>query len=122
MRLATPTCPHCRERAVAALETVPITMSFEGDPREGSVRYGDGANNVLDWNHQRPVVGPGGRPLVVCVNGHQWETVIEDETRTRPHLLASPCDCRCVRFCDQNIPSQRALRKMHRGGVKVPRC
>lgn len=84
MRLATPTCPHCRERAVAALETVPITMSFEGDPREGSVRYGDGANNVLDWNHQRPVVGPGGRPLVVCVNGHQWETVIEDETRTRP--------------------------------------
>lgn len=79
MRLATPTCPDCRERAVAALETIPITMAFVGDPREGPVRYGDGASNVLDWNQQRPVVGPGGRPLVVCVNGHQWETIIDAE-------------------------------------------
>lgn len=87
MKLATPICPHCQTPAVGARETIPITCPLDGDPREGSVRYG--AEGVLNWDQQQPVVGPGGQPLVTCVNGHLWETQIDYETWLRTHTSQS---------------------------------
>jgi len=74
MKVQRPNCPQCREPAVGTVETIRGVARFNDVPKANHpVQY---RRTDVDWDSQRTIDGPGGKPLVTCDNGHEWESPI----------------------------------------------
>lgn len=78
MRLEKPSCPECGAPAIGTLDRIPGVALFDpgDDPTQGPVEY-VGETDV-DWDGQQTETDPMSEdPIVVCANGHTWDTAID---------------------------------------------
>lgn len=76
MKLKTPCCPTCNKPATGTVESLKGVAEFAGDPSAGPVEYG--GNTKVWWDEQKTDRDEKGRAIVVCEEGHDWPTEIEE--------------------------------------------
>lgn len=75
MNIAIPKCPTCDQLAEGTIETVTGCARLDINP-DGSAEYG-GYTDVY-WDSQKTVLDNDGKATLVCCNGHEWQSKIED--------------------------------------------
>jgi len=73
MKLAKPKCPECGEEARSTVEQLLGCADIEIDG-DGDAIYTD---TEVAWEHSESVRGPGGGIMLVCPEGHSWESEVK---------------------------------------------
>lgn len=74
MKLAIPNCPECGESARGTVDTISACAEF-GEINGGETEY-IGDTDVW-WDEQKTNLNDAGDSEVICKNGHEWFTKIE---------------------------------------------
>lgn len=76
MKLQTFRCPECGEIASGTLEIVQgkALLDFHGETGEADY----GGETKIWWDTQETVLDERGDVTLVCSNGHDWSSAVED--------------------------------------------